>query len=192
MSQKTAQHELLAGTSDRRRIPRYSCSGEAQITCLPLNGALVRGTVRDLGLGGCCIEGIEARAPFDLGAQTEILVEVNSWFFRAMGHVRAIRGHSGISLEFMRMSAGGYNTLTDLIADLERPRIVVVRKKRPLEHASRFVQSKSGLAPALNDSIAIIETIVPTQPAEETSPVAHRHAWLQAFYPPATSVDIFV
>jgi hypothetical protein len=192
MSQKTTQHELLAGNSDRRRMPRYSCSGQAQITCLPLNGALLGGKLRDLGLGGCGIECIETTSPFDLGARTEILVEVNSWSFRAMAHVRAVRGQSGISVEFMRMSAGGYSMLTDLIAELERPPTVVARQGRPLEHASRFVRSKSGLGPALSDCIAIVGTIVPSQPVEETSPDANCHAWVPRLHSVATSVDIFV
>jgi c-di-GMP-binding flagellar brake protein YcgR len=118
--------------TDRRRVARYSCSGQAQIACLPLNGALLRGSLRDLGLGGCRIESIEATSPFDLRARTEILVKVNSWFFRAMAHVRAVRGQSAISVEFMRMSAGGYSTLAELIADLKRPRQGVIRTRRPL------------------------------------------------------------
>jgi hypothetical protein len=59
--------------TDRRRVARYSYSDQAQIACLPLNGALLRGSLRDLGLGGCRIESVETTAPFDLGARTEIL-----------------------------------------------------------------------------------------------------------------------
>jgi hypothetical protein len=92
--------------TDRRRRARYSCSGQAQIACLPLNGTLLRGSLRDLGLGGCRIESFETTAPFDLRARTEILVKVNSWFFRAMAHVRAVRGQPAISVEFMCTSAG--------------------------------------------------------------------------------------
>jgi hypothetical protein len=192
MTQETAQHALLAGSSDRRRIPRYLCSGEAQITCLPLDGALVRGTVRDLGLGGCCIEGIEAGSPFDLGARTEILVEVNSWVFRAMGHVRALRSRSGISVEFLRMSAGGYSMLTDLIADLERPRAVVTRQKRPLERSDRLLPSKSGQGSVLNGSTTTVGQIIPVESVEETSSASNHHAWVRDLYTGASSVDIFV
>jgi c-di-GMP-binding flagellar brake protein YcgR len=124
MTQQT-QREFAGGQTDprktdRRRVARYSCSGHAQITCLPLNGVLLRGRLRDLGLGGCRIESIETTSSFDLGARTEILVRVNSWFFRAMAHVRAVRGQAAISVEFMRMSAGGYSMLAELIADTER------------------------------------------------------------------------
>jgi len=189
MTQET-QPELLAAGSDRRRVPRYSCSGQAQIRCLPLSGALLRGRVRDLGLGGCCIECVETAFPLDLGVQTDILVEVNSWFFRAVGHVRAVRGRSGISMEFLRMSAGGYSMLADLIADLERPQTGVTRQERLLEHSRWLLRNKSGPGSVLDDSIAIVGTIVPAQFAEETSPAASRYAWARGGG--ATSVDIFV
>ena len=189
MAQETAQYEWLVGGSDRRRIPRYSCSGEAHITCFPLAGTLVRGTVRDLGLGGCCIEGIETPSPFDLGAQTEILVKVNSWFFRAMGHVRAVRSRSGISVEFMRMSAGGYSMLADLIADLERPRMGVIPRKLALDPARRLVPGRSGLV--LKGDIASVGTVVPPQPAGELSPGENGQDRVRHFQLLTASVDIF-
>jgi hypothetical protein len=189
MTQESIQRELLGGGGERRRIPRYSCSGQAQITCLPLSGALLRGRVRDLGLGGCCIESVETAFPLDLGAQTEILVEVNSWFFRAMGHVRAVRGHSGISMEFVRMSAGGYSMLADLVADLETG---VSRRKSLLDHSRRILRSKSGRGSVLKNSLAIAGTIVPAHSGEETSLVANGYGWVRGLYPGATSVDLFV
>jgi hypothetical protein len=157
MTQPTRPIELLAAARDRRRLPRYLCSGRAQITCLPLSGALLTGRVRNLGLGGCCIESIETASPFDLGDRAEILVKVNSWFFRAMAQVRAIRVGSGISVEFTRMSAGGSSMLRDFIADLERP--VANCRERILE-TPRLVLGKSNRASLPNHSIAIAGTIV--------------------------------
>jgi len=190
------------GNSDRRRIPRYSCSGQARISCLPLNGTLLSGRLRDLGLGGCCIESIETPSSFDLGTQTEILMEVNSWFFRAMGHVRALRDRSGISVEFMRMSAGGYSMLADLIADLERPR-TGIRSRRPVQPAgwnrvgacpdqsrsNPLLPSEAPLVP--NDRIVLVGTIMPPDSAENTATAANRHSWLRDFHPGPASVDIF-
>jgi hypothetical protein len=187
MTLETTPRELLAGVSDRRRIPRYSCIGQAQLSCLPLSGALLRGKIRDLGLGGCRIECIETVSPFDLGDQTEILVEVNSWFFRAMGHVRAVQGRSGISMEFLRMSSGGYSMLADLIADLERPRIGVARQERLVERSRQLLRGTSSLQPARKHDDAIVGTIVPAQTA-----AAIRSAWDRALRPGATSVDIFI
>lgn len=191
MTQDTTPRGLLAGGSDRRRVPRYSCSGQAQIACLPLSGTLLRGRVRDLGLGGCCIECIESVFPFDLGAQTEILVEVNSWFFRAMGHVRALRERSGISLEFLRMSAGGYSMLAELIADLERPQAGVSRQERLVEKSRQLLRGTSNPEPARDCSVVIVGTVVPSQSAEDAA-AANRCAWARALRPGSTSLDIFV
>jgi PilZ domain len=198
MIQHTTQRDF-DGTVDRRRMARYSCSGHAQITCLPLNGALLRGRLRDLGLGGCCIESIETNSPPDLDTKTEILVQVNSWFFRAMAVVRAVRDRSGISVEFMRMSAGGYTMLTDLIADLERPGPVAHSRRRPRPatwsplraslNPTNPAQLREGTAVS-NRGIAIVGTIVPPQSADETD--ASRQAWLRHLHPGATSLDVFV
>jgi hypothetical protein len=188
MIQHTTQRDF-DGTVDRRRMARYSCRGHAQIACLPLNGALLRGRLRDLGLGGCCIESIETNSPPNLDTKTEILVQVNSWFFRAMAVVRAVRDRSGISVEFMRMSAGGYTMLTDLISDLERPRHGVIRNKHLFAAASPLITHKS--SPTLSHSTAIVGTIVPAESADFAL-TASREAWLNDRYPRATSVDLFV
>jgi hypothetical protein len=201
MLPETTQPDLPAASSDRRRIPRYACSGQARISCLPLNGTLLNGRLRDLGLGGCCIESIETHSPFDLGAQTEILLEVNSWFFRAMGHVKALRDRSGISIEFMRMSAGGYNTLADLIADLKRPRTGRYSRRPPQVAERNRIgacpdQTRSyPLAPRVaplveNRRIAIVGTVMPPDFDENPASAPDRRSGLPDFQGPA-SVDIF-
>ena len=200
MFPETTPRESFAALGDRRRIPRYFCSGVAQINCFPLSGSLLRGRVRDLGLGGCCIECVESVPLLDPGDPTEVLVEVNSWSFRAMAQVRAIRGRAGISMEFMRMSAGGSSMLTDLIADLERPRTVGSREERLAEHTRRLLQGDSGLGSGLSsrlssarpNSTAVVGTIMPAHCAEETSLAVNRHAWLRDLPPTANYINIFV
>jgi hypothetical protein len=58
--------------------------------------------------------------PMDCGVRAEILVRVNAASFRAVGEVRAVRGHSGAGLEFVHLSSGGRDLLTDLISQLAR------------------------------------------------------------------------
>jgi hypothetical protein len=199
MSRQTSPTEL-AGSIDRRRIPRYSCRGLAQITCLHLDGAQLKGRLRDLGLGGCCIENVATTSPFDLGTKTEVLIELNSWFFRAMAQVKALRDRAGISVEFVRMSAGGRNRLADLIADLERPRPGQYARRPPQppvcsRHESgleRTNPAELGRATSVsNQGIAIVGTIVPPETTEETMS-AIRQAWFRRLHPGATSLDIFV
>jgi hypothetical protein len=191
----------FAGSLDRRRVARYSCRGLAQIACLPLDGALLKGKLHDLGLGGCCIENVETTSPFHLGAKTEILIEVNSWFFRAMAQVKALRERSGISVEFVRLSAGGYNRLADLIADLERPRPAQYARRRPPQ-TTRWDRLEFGLdrskpvelpvvTPVSNPGIAIVGTVMPPQPTGEAMADIRRR-WLQRLHRGATSVDVFI
>ncbi len=196
MPPETTPRAWFARSNDRRRIPRYSCSGLAQITCLPLSGSLLRGRVRDLGLGGCCIECVETVPLLDLGDPTELLVEVNSWFFRAMAQVRAIRGRSGVSLEFVRLSAGASSMLADLIADLGRSRTAGTRQEHLVEHSRQLLRSSANLSPRLISSraegTAIVGAIPLAHSAEEASPAASRNLWLRDLHPVEPSVDIFI
>lgn len=103
--------------SERRRSPRFSCSGLAQIVCLPSDGILLPGRLRDLSLGGCSVL---TAFPLTCGALAEILVRVNASSFRALGEIRAVRGPAEIGMQFLQMSAGGQDMLVELLRELAR------------------------------------------------------------------------
>ena len=109
--------ERAGAEDDRRRFRRFSCGGLAQINLLPSNGILLRAAIRDLSLQGCWVE---TSLPIGCGARAEIVIRVNSASFRAVGEVRGIHGHSGAGLEFVQLSAGGKDMLSDLITDLAK------------------------------------------------------------------------
>ena len=182
MFSQTAPHHSLGLSCDRRRVPRYSCGGVAQISSLPLYDSLLTARVRDLGLGGCCIECPETVPLLDLGTRAEIVVNVNSWFFRARAHVKSIRGASGISLEFTRMSAGASSMLADLIADLDR-------SGQPLSWNSGDRQSSN--MPRQRDSVAIEGTVMPRD-TEEAFGISHSHSRVRLLRPTANLLDVFV
>jgi hypothetical protein len=102
---------------DRRRSPRFSCGGSAEIIYLPSAGIIVPGTIRDLSLHGCWVD---TSLPIECGARAEVVLRVKSASFRALGEVRAIRGQSGSGVEFVRLSANGKDMLADLVTDLAR------------------------------------------------------------------------
>jgi len=181
----SSPHSSREPGNDRRRVLRYYCGGLAKISSLPLYGSLLTARLCDLGLGGCSVECPVTLPLLDLGVRAEILVEVNSWSFRALAHVRAIRGHSGISMEFARMSAGGAAMLADLIAELEGLRIPPRPPKSQLERQPQLVHNRqSG-----HNSAAVAGTVMPPNSSIEIPP-AHRGARL--LYPPANVLDIFV
>ncbi len=107
---------------DRRGDPRFSCGGQVTISCLPSDGIVLPGKIRDLSLGGCCVD---ITLPIARGARAELVVHVNAASFRAVGEVRAIRGHSGACLEFVLLSAGGKGVLADLVTELARLQAVM-------------------------------------------------------------------
>jgi hypothetical protein len=62
---------------------------------------------------------VDTSHAFDLGARAEILVSVNAASFRSLGLVRATE-RSRARMEFVQMSSGSNDLLTDLIAQFER------------------------------------------------------------------------
>jgi len=59
---------------DRRRSPRFSCGGRAEINRLPSSGIPLAGTIRDLSLHG---RSIDTLLPIDCGERAELVVGVN-------------------------------------------------------------------------------------------------------------------
>jgi len=168
---EAVQLEQLTPARDRRRNPRFICGGEAKVVSLPLEGSFFPGAVRDLSLGGCCIE---MASPLPCGARAEVLMRVQESCFRALGQVRAVRNPSGICMEFLRLSARGQNILAELIAELARLREIVERLKDARNEISpELLHSllwRPNLAPStmLGTSLTV-GTVLSPQPAERTS-----------------------
>lgn len=57
------------------------------------------------------------------------MVRVNAASFRAVSEVRAIRGRSSAALEFVRLSAGGKDSLSGLVTDLARLQAIMNKLK---------------------------------------------------------------
>lgn len=87
---------------------------------------MLPGAIRDLSLGGCYLR---TAVPINAGVRAEILVRVNSASFRAIGEVREVRDNSGVGLEFVRLSAGGKEMLSDLVTDLARLQAIMSKLK---------------------------------------------------------------
>ncbi|HEY1271939.1 MAG TPA: PilZ domain-containing protein [Terriglobales bacterium] len=183
--------QLLERDRERRRTPRFCCRGEAEIICLPSDGSLLTGKVCNLGRGGCYIETVSPLAP---GARAEILLRVNDSSFRAIAQVRTARDSSGIGVEFVRMSSGGYALLEDLILHLERFRIGpggarFARGEKRIEPAQEVLASERIPAFLLDKEIPIIGTILPPT-KEDENPVCEPPS--STLYLPARVLDIII
>ena len=147
---------------DRRRSTRFSCGGYAKINCLPSDGIILPGTIRDLSLHGCCIDIPQS---FACGARAEIMVRVNAASFRAVGEVKVIRGPSAAGMEFVYLSAGGKDLLGELIAELARLQALMNKLKsarREMDAESFRKQQDSGRihAAMLNTRFPFLGTIL--------------------------------
>ena len=164
--------------SDRRRTPRFQCNGQAKIIILPSNGLFLPGQVRDLSVGGCRIDTPSALVR---GAQTELVIQVNSSAFRAIGEVRAAAGASGICVEFVRLSRGGRDMLAQLVADLAQLQVKAGARRNALLEADpetvRESLRRGGLEPLLIlDRYPIFRAVTTVEPASGTSESAEQRS----------------
>jgi hypothetical protein len=136
--------EHTEADEERRRTPRFHCGGQVKISRLPSEGIILPGTLRDLSLGGCCLD---TDLPIESGTRTEVVVRVNGASFRAVGIVKATREKSAASIEFVQLSAGGRELLTDLVMELARLRAIVnnlISARREMDAESFRRQIEAG------------------------------------------------
>jgi len=96
----------------------------ANIVSLPADGMLLQGLIRNVSESGCFVEtGLE----LPCGTLTEILARVDTACFRALGQVKAVHNHSGLGIEFVRLSAGAKFMLADLVEYLQRSQPLLVK-----------------------------------------------------------------
>ena len=167
---------------ERRRSPRYGCGGAVQILSLPWEGALLWGKLCNLGFGGCYIE---TGAALQCETRTEIVLRSNGLSMRAMGQVRAVRGHSGMGIEFVRMSTRAYSTLADLMHELEKFRGVV----RSPHSAAQVL--KSVCLPVPSVSVALAGEILPPLPAGEATAAMERRLRTWEWLVRTSELDVF-
>ncbi len=179
---------------DRRRSPRFSCSGYARISCLPSDGIFIPGTIRDLSLHGCCVD---TTLPIERGVRAEMVVRVNAASFRAVGEVRAIRGRSGAGMEFVQLSAGGKDLLADLVTDLAKLQAVMSKLKsarREMDAESFRKQLEDGKlqAKVLSERFPFLRTILSRESSEPEQAVPAGQDRVVAAQPPVITVDLFI
>lgn len=161
----------LRAIDDRRGSPRFNCGGHATISRLPSDGIILPGKIRDLSLGGCCVETASPIAP---GVRAELVLRVNAASFRAVGEVRAIRGHSGACLEFVLLSAGGKGVLADLVTELARLQAVMndiktTRREIDPESFRRQLDYRRLQATRLSRRFPLLGTTLPPESSEVTT-----------------------
>jgi hypothetical protein len=166
--------DTVRANDDRRGSTRFSCGGQVTISCLPSDGIVLPGKIRDLSLGGCCVD---TTLRIARGARTELVVRVNAASFRAVGEVRAIRGHSGACLEFVLLSAGGKGVLADMVTELARLQAVMndikaTRREIDPESFRRQLEYRRLQATRLSRRFPLLGATLPPESSEASSEVS--------------------
>jgi PilZ domain-containing protein len=182
------------GDEDRRRSPRFSCGGEAKIVCLPSNGLSLPGRMRDLSLGGCCVETASA---LDCGVRTEIVVRVNSASFRAVSQVRAIRDRFGVGMEFVHLSARGKDMLADAVERLARLQALMnqlrsARRGLEAEMLLRELECEGFYSIQLNQHLPVLKAVPSEERREEAPRSADSEPLIVEAQADTIPVDLFV
>ena len=185
--------ERTDADEDRRRSPRFSCGGHAKITRLPSSGIFLPGTIRDLSLGGCCVD---TTLPIDFGVRTEIVVRVNAASFRAVSEVKAMRGGSTACMEFVQLSAGGKDLLEDLVTELARLQSVVnklrsARREMDTESFRRQLEAGKLQAVRFGERFPFLGTILSAEISEQDQAASIGKDRIVEAHPLVIPVDLF-
>ena len=100
--------------------------------------------------------------------RAEIVLRVNAASFRAVGEVRTVRGDSGAGMEFVQLSAGGRDTLSNLVTDLARLQAVMnalksVRRKLNADSFKEQLENGKAQARTLGRRFSFPEKILPSE-----------------------------
>jgi hypothetical protein len=171
MMPEPPQGETSTSPGERRRGPRFRCNGPVQLVSLPWEGALLWGSLRNVGFGGCYIEDVPA---LQNGTRTELLLQVNKLTLRAIGHVRTAMDRTGIGIEFVQMTASGRRVLAELIEELERFRRMprAPAQVEPGEAIHKAVRKSFVFAPP--PSVPIVREVVPRLSGEVAAALQRR------------------
>lgn len=104
------------GPANRRRHPRYSCEGRAEV-CVPQGGLLFRGKILDLSFSGCFIE--TAALNLERGAPVEVYFVARRLQFRVAGRIAILYPKRGAGIAFDPLGPRCTREITELIAELK-------------------------------------------------------------------------
>jgi len=166
MPQQPSQFVGLYDESDRRRLPRFRCCGNAHVSALPANGTPIPGRIVNVSLGGCYIETGVVLPP---GTVAELCLTVYGIPLRTVSLVRAVREHNGFGVEFTRLTRRGQDMLRELLEELARRN----RLTEAPPAAMRTAQQEHILQPFQHvpepslrgGNLIVVETILPPDSA---------------------------
>ena len=101
---------------DRRRHPRFQCSGNAEMRSLS-SGIRAVGKIENLSLGGCRIQ-VGDRHTFREGENVEMTFTVRQLPLRVQASIRQLHSSDAVGVAFTLLSERGRSQLQALIEEL--------------------------------------------------------------------------
>lgn len=105
----------MSSVDERRRVPRYRCSGPSDFRILGWH--LRRGRILNLCLDGCLIAPRQLTG-YEPGDLLDLRFEVNHLSFRAVAVVRSVHNDGALGVEILNLSGRNRTQLRELIAEL--------------------------------------------------------------------------
>jgi hypothetical protein len=99
---------------ERRRHPRYSCDGYAEVH-LPHAGLRFRGRIQNLSVSGCYIE---TELNLERGTYIEVFFGLHQLRFRLAGNVIGVDGRSGVRIAFLNVTGRRATHIEELMREL--------------------------------------------------------------------------
>lgn len=99
MEQREIVSEASFAQKERRRSPRFACSGFAEVLVLHPE-TLVRGEVRNISLTGCFVSTL-AHLKVERGAKVELRFALNGNRLHIFAQVMDVRPGKGMGVEFL-------------------------------------------------------------------------------------------
>jgi PilZ domain len=99
---------------ERRRHPRYSCDGNAEVH-LPHAGLLFHGRIQNLSVSGCYIE---TELNLERGTYVEVFFGLHQLRFRLAGNVIGVDRRSGVRIAFLNVTGRRATYIEELMREL--------------------------------------------------------------------------
>jgi hypothetical protein len=110
-----------SGSADKRRSPRYKCTGSARMQEI---GSTVAtwATFADISMHGCYVE---TAVPLHVGAVLGLKLDANGFRVEATGEVRVVYPGLGMGISFTKMSDEDRGRLRELVRSISSPSVIV-------------------------------------------------------------------
>lgn len=134
----------------------------------------------------------------DSGERAELLIRVNAASFRVVGEVRAIRGPSSAGMEFVQLSAGGQQMLSELCTDLAKLHSVMKAiKAMRHELEGKTFREKWDIARTIAAGnlcpswMNLLSESLRSEDESDRSPGSDAREWVRAEPPVVITIDVF-